>query len=277
MVLGHLKGTVTIALALTVAGILFGGCTHKPEVKPLPRYPVKKEQVQTTGNPAAPELKRMGYTVQVGAFSNVDNAIRLTKSLEKQGLDAFYFKNAAGLYRVRFGDYKSKGEAEKIAAELVKKGIVEKYHIVSPGEYIQAKGLVPGKGITITGDTLRDHIAATANGFIGLPYQWGDISPTKGFDCSSLVMAVFQLNGLVVPRTSKDQFNNGTPVDPENLNRGDLLFFATNGTGQISHVGIYVGDGIFIHAPGKGKPIRQESLNMQYYRDRYMGACTYLQ
>ena len=126
----------------------------------------------------------------------------------------------------------------------------------------------------ITGDTLRDHIAVTANGFIGLPYQWGDISPTKGFDCSSLVMAVFQLNGLVVPRTSKDQFTNGVPVDPENLNKGDLLFFTTNGTGQISHVGIYVGDGMFIHAPGKGKPIRQESLNTQYYRDRYMGACT---
>jgi hypothetical protein len=277
MAFRHLKKIIIIILALTVAGNMFGGCAHKPDVKPLPHYPVKKEQVQAAGKPAAPELKHMGFTVQVGAFSNIDNAIRLTKLLEKQGLDAFYFKNAAGLYRVRFGDYKSKTEAEKTADELIKKGIVEKYHIVAPGEYIQAKGVVPGKGIVITGNTLRDHIAATANGFIGLPYQWGDISPTKGFDCSSLVMAVFQLNGLVVPRTSKDQFSNGTPVEPENLNRGDLLFFATNGTGQVSHVGIYVGDGIFIHAPGKGKPIKQESLNMQYYRDRYVGACTYLQ
>jgi hypothetical protein len=277
MALQQFKKIIIFALALSVPGILSVGCSHKPHVKPLPRYPVKKEQVLPADKPSASELKRMGFTVQVGAFSNVDNAIRLTKSLEKQGLDAFYFKNAVGLYRVRFGDYRSKDEAEKMAAKLIKRGIVEKYHIISPGEYIQAKGVATGKGITITGDTLRDHIAATANGFIGLPYQWGDISPTKGFDCSSLVMAVFQLNGLVVPRTSKDQFNNGTPVEAENLERGDLLFFATNGTGQISHVGIYVGDGIFIHAPGKGKPIRQESLNMQYYRDRYMGACSYLQ
>ena len=277
MAFRHFKKIFIITLSLAVCGLLSAGCSHKPQVKSLPHYPVKKEQVQAVGKPAVSELKRMGYTVQVGAFSNIDNAIRLSKSLEKQGLDAFYFKNSAGLYRVRFGDYKSKAEAEKTAEELVKKGIIEKYHIVSPGEYILVKGAIPDKGITITGDTLRDHIAATANGFIGLPYQWGDISPTKGFDCSSLVMAVFQLNGLVVPRTSRDQFSNGMPVDPENLDRGDLLFFATNGTGQISHVGIYVGDGIFIHAPGKGKPIRQESLNMQYYRDRYMGACTYLQ
>ncbi len=178
---------------------------------------------------------------------------------------------------MRFGDYKTRTEAEQAAGEIIRKGIVEAYRIISPGEYIQTKNSIPGKSLTVTGDTLRDHIVVTASGFIGLPYQWGDISPTKGFDCSSLVMAVFQLNGLVVPRTSKDQFINGVPVDPEDLEKGDLLFFTTNGTGQISHVGIYAGDGMFIHAPGKGKPIRQESLNSQYYRDRYMGACTYLQ
>jgi hypothetical protein len=277
MAFRHLKDIITITLVLALCGFLSAGCTHKPQVKPLPHYPVKKEHAKTAGKQAAPELKRMGYTVQAGAFSNIDNAIRLAKALEKQGLDAFYFKIPAGLYRVRFGDYKSKADAQRMAEELVKKGTVEKFLIISPGEYIPAKGSIPGNGISITGDTLRDHIAATANGFIGLPYQWGDISPTKGFDCSSLVMAVFQLNGLVVPRTSREQFSKGVPVEPENLDRGDLLFFSTNGTGQVSHVGIYVGDGIFIHAPGKGKPIRQESLNTQYYRDRYMGACSYLQ
>lgn len=259
------------------SALVFTGCAHKPEVKQLPYFPPKKDLPKPAAKPSAPELKRMGYTVQVGAFSNVDNAIRLTKSLEKEGLDAFYYRNAAGLFRVRFGDYKTRTEAEQAAGEIIRKGIVEAYRIISPGEYIQTKNSIPGKSLTVTGDTLRDHIVVTASGFIGLPYQWGDISPTKGFDCSSLVMAVFQLNGLVVPRTSKDQFINGVPVDPEDLEKGDLLFFTTNGTGQISHVGIYAGDGMFIHAPGKGKPIRQESLNSQYYRDRYMGACTYLQ
>ena len=189
MTLGQSKRAI---LTLIIFGALvFAACAHKPDVKPLPYFPPKKDQPKPAAKPVSPELKRMGYTVQVGAFSRVENAIRLTKSLEKEGLDTFYYKNSAGLFRVRFGDYKTMDEAEKAAGDIVKKGIVETYRIVSPGEYIQARTAVPGKSITITGDTLRDHISATANGFIGLPYQWGDISPTKGFDCSSLVMAVF--------------------------------------------------------------------------------------
>jgi cell wall-associated NlpC family hydrolase len=219
----------------------------------------------------------MGYTVQVGAFKNVDNAVRMTKTLENKGIDAFYYKNETGLFRVRFGDFKTRDEAKAAAQAIVEAKIAESFSIIAPGEYIQAKGLPPSrKPLNITGDSLRDQLAATANGFIGLPYQWGDISPTKGFDCSSFVMAVYQLNGLVVPRTSEEQFKKGVLIDAESLQRGDLLFFATNSTGRISHVGIYIGDGIFIHAPGKGKQIKEESLNTKYYRERYMGACSYL-
>jgi hypothetical protein len=269
------KKTINV-FALLLSIFLLCSCSHKPGVKQLPHYPQKRE-VNTVVKQPAPELKRMGYTVQVGAFSNIDNAIRLTKTLEKHGLDAFYFRHTTGIYRVRFGNYITISEAKDAAQKLVSSGIVESFHIVAPGEYVQPVKPAPGmKTVEITGDTMRDHIAATASGFIGLPYQWGDISPTKGFDCSSLVMAVFQLNGLVVPRTSADQFKSGVPVDPMKLERGDLVFFTTNGTGQVSHVGIYIGEGIFIHAPGKGKPIREESLNTQYYRDRFMGACTYL-
>jgi len=92
-----------------------------------------------------------------------------------------------------------------------------------------------------------------------------------------LALAVYQLNGLSLPRTSADQYDSGTPVDKEELQKGDLVFFSNSWFGGISHVGIYIGDGRFIHAPGKGKVIRSESLASAYYQDHYRGARTYLQ
>jgi len=79
-----------------------------------------------------------------------------------------------------------------------------------------------------------------------------------------------------LPRTSLAQFRSGTPVSRENLEKGDLVFFLGQRRKSISHVGIYTGDGNFIHAPGKDKRIRVESLSNQYFRDRFAGARTYL-
>jgi cell wall-associated NlpC family hydrolase len=213
----------------------------------------------------------MGYSIQVGAFARVDNAARLTKSLETKGIEAFYFTHSSGLYKVRFGNYPSWKEAAAVAGQLRSSGIIEVYYIVSPGEYVQAKGGTPGA------HSLRDEIVATARSFIGLPYQWCDASTNAVLDCSGLALAVYQLNGMNLPRTSADQYASGTPVDKDGLQKGDLVFFATSWFGRISHVGIYIGDGMFIHAPGQGKVIRTESLAVSYYQEHYRGARTYLQ
>ena len=212
----------------------------------------------------------MGYSIQVGAFSQVDNAARLTKKLEKQGLDAFYFAHSSGLYKVRFGNYASQGNALGEARRLQQLGIIDVFYVVKPGEYAIARGRHEGEG------TVRDELVDTAQSFIGLPYQWGSCSLNAPLDCSGLVMAVYQLNGLNVPRTSEEQYKSGMPVAKDQLEKGDLVFFATSCSGRISHVGIYIGDDKFIHAPGTGKTICADSLTSSYYRDRFYGACTYL-
>lgn len=212
----------------------------------------------------------MGYSIQVGAFSNLGNAIRLAESLERQGLNAYYFRNKSGLYKVRFGDYSSKGAARGKADRLKKAGIVHKYYIVSPEDYALAKERMYGKAY------FRNELVETAESFIGLPYRWGGSSADTGFDCSGLTMAVYHLNGLNLPRSSWAQYRVGNPVRRSALDKGDLVFFATSRGRRISHVGVYAGDESFIHAPGGGKTIRADSLSNRYYAARYVGARTYL-
>ena len=90
-------------------------------------------------------------------------------------------------------------------------------------------------------------------------------------------MTVYRLNGLNLPRSSTQQYQTGTPISRSSLQRGDLIFFATAGGKRVSHVGIYAGDGRFIHAPKSGGKIGFESLSNTYFSRRYVGARTYLE
>jgi hypothetical protein len=216
------------------------------------------------------ELKRMGYAIQVGAFSVVDNAIKLNRSLRRKGLNAYYFAHPSGLYKVRFGDFRSQKAAEKKAKRLVKSGIIDEYYIVAPEEYAVAKRKTYGK------QYVRNEIVATAKRFLGIPYAWGGASAKEGFDCSGLTMAVYKLNGLSLPHSSREQYKTGTPVKKSSLQKGDLVFFATTRGRRVSHVGIYSGNNQFIHAPGNNKRVRTESLSNSYFRERFVGARTYL-
>jgi cell wall-associated NlpC family hydrolase len=89
-------------------------------------------------------------------------------------------------------------------------------------------------------------------------------------------MAVYRLNGMRLPRSSGDQYKAGESVSQKNLRRGDLVFFATAGGRRISHVGLYLGGGAFIHAPSRGRNILIYQLSDMYYRQHYVGARTYL-
>ena len=100
-------------------------------------------------------------------------------------------------------------------------------------------------------------IARTAETLLGLPYREGGALP-DGFDCSGLVTYVFARHGIAVPRDVRRQASAGSPIDRGDIVPGDLVFFATTGSGP-THVGIAIGGGRFIHAPKSGGVVRTES------------------
>jgi cell wall-associated NlpC family hydrolase len=121
----------------------------------------------------------------------------------------------------------------------------------------------------LTGSSLGLKAAALAKEQLGKPYQWGASGPEK-FDCSGLVMYVYNSLGVKLPRVTGQQAYAGVHVDRDDLQVGDLVFFKLNGS-RIDHVGIYVGHSKFVHAPRKHMPVRTDSLNNSYWRRRLKG------
>jgi hypothetical protein len=220
------------------------------------------------GEPSAP---RMGYAIQAGAFSSLDNAVRFTDSLKRLGLDAYYFLHESGLYKVRFGNYTSREVALIKANELKAKGYITEFYIVTPEDY--PWGTAGGR---IDTDSTRRGIIKAAKSYIDIPYRFGGTTAEQGFDCSGLAMAVYRLNGIDLPRTSREQYRAGKYVELRDMKEADLVFFDTMSKGQVSHVGVYLGDGRFIHAPKSGKNIRIDSLSDSYFKKRFVGARSYL-
>lgn len=220
--------------------------------------------------PLEKNLNMVGYTIQVGAFSEVDNALRLMNSLREEGIDAYYFRHMTGLFKVRFGEFSLRKEAEIEAQNLKSQKIIEDFYIVNPQISATKKITRSNK------DTLRTGLVETARQYQGLPYCWGGDSIEEGFDCSGLAAAVYRLNGLSLPRTSRAQYDKGMPVSTAQLLPGDLVFFEMYPGKGISHVGIYLEGGRFIHAPSRNKTIRINSLNNPYYRERFRGARRYI-
>ncbi|MFT0533090.1 C40 family peptidase [Castellaniella hirudinis] len=115
-------------------------------------------------------------------------------------------------------------------------------------------------------------LANTALKFLGVKYRYGGDAPGEGFDCSGLVAYAAEKSlGLKLPRTASGQAQAGISIDRNELRRGDLVFFNTLGR-RFSHVGIYLGDKKFVHAPRSGAAIRVESMDIAYWRKRYNGA-----
>ena len=112
----------------------------------------------------------------------------------------------------------------------------------------------------------------TALSYLGAPYRLGGASPRTGFDCSGLVSHVFrQTFGLSLPRTAREIARNGAAVARGELLPGDLVFFNTRGFLN-SHVGIYLGDSKFVHAPNARGRVRIDDMDNTYYRTRFNGA-----
>ena len=118
-----------------------------------------------------------------------------------------------------------------------------------------------------------DRLVSRAMKYLGTPYRYGGNSPAGGFDCSGLVQFVFRDSaGVRLPRSTRDLVAIDAPaVARDSLQPGDLVFFSPGGGGA-SHIGIYVGEGRFVHAPSSGGTVRLDLLDSDYWRRAYVGA-----
>jgi cell wall-associated NlpC family hydrolase len=115
-------------------------------------------------------------------------------------------------------------------------------------------------------------VTLQALGLLGVNYKWGSATPSLGFDCSGLVTHVFrQVAGIVLPRNSQGMSKVGEKVDKSDLQPGDLVFFNTRQQSN-SHVGIYIGEERFVHAPGRGGEVEVSNMQEGYWKKRFNGA-----
>lgn len=118
----------------------------------------------------------------------------------------------------------------------------------------------------------RSDVVVHAIGFVGVPYRRGGESAEQGFDCSGFVQVAFQQSlGVHLPRSAAQQAHATTVIARSDLAPGDLVFFNTLGS-RFSHVGIYVGEGRFIHSPRSGARVRLDSMQATYWNKRFTGA-----
>lgn len=112
-------------------------------------------------------------------------------------------------------------------------------------------------------------LVQTALALRGIPYRAGGSTP-DGFDCSGFTQWVFAQHGVRLPRETQEQFHAGVPVAPGQQRPGDLVFYRTGG-GSVSHVGILLGDGSFVHAPSSRGVVRIEPMALTYWQRRFVG------
>jgi cell wall-associated NlpC family hydrolase len=107
---------------------------------------------------------------------------------------------------------------------------------------------------------------------VGSPYRFGGISAERGFDCAGFTRYSYEAAGIELPRTSESQFGAGWAVERDALRPGDLVFFKNTYRRGISHVGLYIGDGMFVHAASRKREVAVDRLDQAYYASRFAGA-----
>lgn len=138
---------------------------------------------------------------------------------------------------------------------------------------LQERGIIPR--LNEVRHSVAEHTSElinTAMGMLGVPYRRGGSNAETGFDCSGFVRNIYsQVKGHLLPRVASEQAQATTKIEKRELQPGDLVFFNTMRR-AFSHVGIYVGEGKFIHAPRTGASVRVESMQTSYWAHRFDGA-----
>ena len=118
----------------------------------------------------------------------------------------------------------------------------------------------------------KSPVVAAARSLTGVRYKWGGDSPQTGFDCSGLTWWTYRQVGVELPRVSYEQYETGRPVGRRDIRPGDLVFFRLPGNPKNMHVGIATGQSTFIHSPREGGRVREDPLDLPYWRERFIGA-----
>jgi len=160
----------------------------------------------------------------------------------------------------------SKAKKKVVKKKVVKKKVVKK-------KVVKKKVAKKKKSTSVSRESSADRdIVTFAKRFIGTPYVFGGSSPKTGFDCSGFTSYVMRAYGVSLNRSARDQVMNGVGISRSQLKPGDLILFHTTRPG-ISHVGMYIGNGQFIHASsGSAKAVTISELNSSYYNTRVV-AC----
>ncbi len=131
------------------------------------------------------------------------------------------------------------------------------------------------EGVTSDGllinEGLAEKVLLTAYSQLGVPYRYGGTNPSLGFDCSGFTSWVYSQNGIQLPRSSKEQFQVGLPVAQKDLKPGDLVMYK-RGRSRGTHIGIYAGNGMYIHSPSKGKTVMEADAFNPGSNLKYLGA-----
>lgn len=138
---------------------------------------------------------------------------------------------------------------------------------------LQADVFKPVNSQEIQAQAQSDDLLMHAMGLLGIDYRYGGSNPISGLDCSGFIQYVFrEAAGITLPRTSAAMSETGTAINKQDLKPGDLVFFNSRKSKRVSHVGMYVGNDKFIHAPHTGRDIEIQDLSKNYYVKHYVGA-----
>ena len=142
----------------------------------------------------------------------------------------------------------------------------------TPGRSLTQAATATVKDVATSAWSSAQDLTEFALGLIGVDYKFGGNSPETGLDCSGLVRYVFQqVTGVTLPRTAREMSRVGDQVARDDLKPGDLVFFNTRRF-AFSHVGIYLGDNRFIHAPARGREVEVATFDKSFWQQRFNGA-----